>query len=258
MTSPPAEATGVLAVDKPIGWTSHDVVAAVRRATMIRRIGHGGTLDPRATGVLPLLFGPATRFVERLHAAPKVYAAAVRFGTETATDDAEGPTRATAPVPEVGRVELDRALEAFRGETLQIPPDYAAVKVGGRRAYAVARAGAPVEIAPRAVRVDRLDVASWRPPVLRLLVVCGSGTYVRSLARDVGRALGSAAHLGALRRLAVGALDAAEALDLDELRAAGSDATLARLRPADDRLLELDARYRIGRAKDLLRGWEDP
>jgi tRNA pseudouridine55 synthase len=246
----------VIAIDKPLGWTSHDVVAAMRGVLGVRRIGHGGTLDPFATGVLPVLVGPATRYVDRLHSASKVYAALVRFGSETTTDDREGEIRREGPVPELDADALDAALAPFRGEILQVPPDRSAVKTGGRRAYAVARAGGIPLLGPRSVRVDRLAIASWCPPALRLVIVCGSGTYIRSLARDIARALGSAAHLGALRRLAVGALEADEAADLGRLRAAGAVEAAALLRPADDRLLELDERYLRAPAEDLLDGWE--
>lgn len=248
--------TGVLAVDKAEGWTSHDVVAVMRRVLATKRVGHGGTLDPLATGVLPILVGPATKWVDRLHTAPKVYAALVRFGSETTTDDREGPVRREAPVPAFGAGEMDAALEPFRGDIAQVPPDRSAVKVEGRRAYALARAGTEVRLEARTVRVERLAIASWSPPALRLLIVCGSGTYVRSLARDIGRALGSAAHLGALRRLAVGALGVDRAADIGRLRALSTDEATALLRPADDRLLELDERFRSASPGELLEGWE--
>jgi tRNA pseudouridine55 synthase len=249
----PGEPSGVLPVDKPLGWTSHDVVAVMRGVFGVRRIGHGGTLDPQASGVLPILVGPATRFVERLHAAPKVYAAVVRFGTETSTDDREGTPTRTAAVPV--RID-DAALAAFRGPIEQVPPDFAAVKVGGRPAYRSARAGAPVALEARTVTVERLDVAGWTPPDLRLLVVCSTGTYVRAIARDLGRSLGSAAHLGALRRLAVGALDAADARGVEEMRRWTAEAARQALRPANDELLVLPDRYRREPADRLLAGWE--
>lgn len=252
----PLGATGVLAVDKPIGWTSFDVVAVVRRALGVRRVGHGGTLDPLASGLLPVLVGAATRQADRLHAAPKVYAALVRLGSETTTDDAQGPVRREAALPALAEGGIDAALGRFRGEISQVPPDFAAVKVGGRRAYRIARSGGAPELAPRTVRIDRLAIASWRPPHLRLLIVCGSGTYIRALARDLGRALGSAAHLAGLRRLAVGGLSVQDAVDPGRLRAEARDAIAARLRAADDRALELDDRYLRAPAEQLLRGWE--
>ncbi|MDE3193213.1 MAG: tRNA pseudouridine(55) synthase TruB [Chloroflexota bacterium] len=243
-------------MDKASGWTSHDVVAVVRATLRVRRVGHGGTLDPLATGLLPVLVGSATKFADRLHTASKAYAAVVRFGTETTTDDREGSPRREARVPDVGRGEIDQALAAFRGEIVQVPPDFAAVKIGGRRAYAIARSGATVAVPPRRVTVERIAVASWRPPALRVLIVCGSGTYVRALARDIGRALGSAAHLAALRRAAVGRLTVEDAVDVGKIRAQGRSALVAELRPADDGLLEMDDRYRTADPEDVLHGWE--
>lgn len=247
---------GVLALDKPLGWTSHDAVAVARGVLGIKRVGHGGTLDPYATGVLPILAGPATRFVERLHTARKVYAALVLFGTETTTDDREGETRTSRLVPALDRSALDLALEPFRGDVAQVPPARSALKVDGRRAYSLDRAGEAVTLASRTVRVDRLDIATWDPPALRVLIVCGSGTYVRALARDIGRSMGSAAHLGALRRLAVGALDAGEATTVDELRSSGRDVALARLRSADATLLRIPERYMSEPAATILGTWE--
>ncbi len=252
--TPAAGPAGVLAVDKPAGWTSFDVVAVVRKATRGGRVGHGGTLDPLATGLLPVLVGTATRFADRLHEASKVYAALVLFGRETITDDAEGDVRYEAAVPEIDLDALDAVLHGFRGEILQAPPAFSALKVGGRRAYRAARAGQVVELAPRRVRIERLDVASWHAPALRLAIICGSGTYIRSLARDLGRACGPAAHLGGLRRLAVGGLTVDDAVDPGRVRAEGP--SLAdKLRPADDRLIALEDRYRTTPAEELLATW---
>ncbi len=234
--------SGVLAIDKPAGWTSFDVVAVSRRTLGVRTVGHGGTLDPAATGLLPVLVGTATKFVERLHTAPKVYAALVRFGTETDTDDREGTPTRSAPPPE--RALAEAALHGFRGVIQQRPPAYAAVKVNGRRAYARARAGETIELPAREVRVLRLEVTRWSGESdLGLLVVCTSGTYVRSIARDLGRASGSAAHLAGLRRLAVGALDVRDAVSIDDLRRIGREAAILRLRPVGDDLLALDPAY---------------
>ncbi|HEY6202513.1 MAG TPA: tRNA pseudouridine(55) synthase TruB, partial [Candidatus Limnocylindria bacterium] len=179
---------------------------------------------------------------ERLHTAPKVYDALVRFGSETATDDREGePTRsAAAPIHATG---IEAGLVPLRGAIRQIPPAYAAVKVRGRTAYSRARSGEAVELAAREVQVYRLEMIEWNPPDVRLLIVCGSGTYVRSMARDLGRALGSAAHLAALRRLAIGGLDIADATGIEALRAAGRDAAAARLRVMNDSIIELPRRY---------------
>lgn len=208
----------------------------------VKRVGHGGTLDPLATGLLAVLVGESTRATERIHTAPKVYDALVRFGAETTTDDREGqPTRSGAAPADANRI--DAALAPFRGAIRQVPPAYAAVKVGGRTAYSRARSGEAVELAAREVQVYRLEMIEWIPPDVRLLIVCGSGTYVRSMARDLGRALGSAAHLAGLRRLAIGALDVADATGIETLRASGREAAVARLRVMDDGVLTLPQRY---------------
>jgi tRNA pseudouridine55 synthase len=232
----------VLAIDKPEGWTSHDVVAVVRGVLGTKRVGHGGTLDPLATGLLPVLVGTATKFADRIHEATKVYDALVRFGAETATDDREGAVTREAGVPSLAAGSIEPALAALRGVITQQPPQYAALKVGGRPAYARARGGETVALAARSVQVYRLDVIEISPAELRLLVVCSSGTYVRAIARDLGRALGSAAHLAALRRLAVGSLESRDALTPDQLRARGRDAETL-LRPANEDLLTLDPRF---------------
>lgn len=208
----------------------------------IRRIGHGGTLDPLATGLLALLVGETTRETERLHTAPKVYDALVRFGSETATDDREGETTRSAAAPQ-GASSIEIALAPLRGAIQQVPPAYAAVKVGGRTAYSRARAGETIELAAREVQVHRLEMTDWIPPDARLLIVCGSGTYVRSIARDLGRSLGSAAHLAGLRRLAIGALDVVDSIGIEALRAVGREAAISRLRVMDDSTLALPRRY---------------
>lgn len=218
-------------------------MVALVRGVLHTRTGHGGTLDPLASGLLPVLAGAATKFADRIHEALKVYDALVRFGAETATDDRQGTVTRAASVPSFDEGQLDNALATLRGVIDQVPPQFAAVKVSGRPAYARARAGETVHLAARRVQVHRLDVISRAPPDVRLLVVCSSGTYVRAIARDLGRALGSAAHLAALRRLAVGALEVRDAITPDALRARGPDAAMALLRPADDRLLVLDPRF---------------
>ena len=234
--------SGILAIDKPEGWTSHDVVAVVRGALGVQPVGHGGTLDPAASGLLPVLVGGATKFAARIHEAPKVYDAVVRFGRETATDDREGASIREADAPTLDGKTLDGQLSRLRGVIDQVPPRYAAVKVRGRPAYARARAGEALDLAARRVQIYRLDVIQTAPPDVRLLVVCSSGTYVRAIARDLGRGLGSAAYLAALRRLAVGALEARDAITPEAVRALGRD--LAKLfRPPDERVLALDRRF---------------
>jgi tRNA pseudouridine55 synthase len=217
---------GILVAAKPAGPTSHDVVALVRRLAATRRVGHGGTLDPFASGVLPLFLGKATRLVEYHLADRKTYRATVCFGASSATDDLEGElTPATGAAPD--RAAVEGALGAFTGVVSQRPPAYSAIKVAGRRAYAMARAGEAVELAPREVTVHRLEIVDWDGddadrPVAVLDVECSAGTYVRSLARDLGEAVGSAAYLGALVRTASGPFTLEGAVTLDAAREAAA------------------------------------
>jgi tRNA pseudouridine55 synthase len=193
---------GVVLVDKPAGMTSHDVVAIVRRASGESRIGHAGTLDPFATGLLVLLLGRATRLLPYLSGEPKVYEAAIRFGNETDTDDATGIPTANAPVPT--RAAVESVLPAFTGSIAQVPPAYSAKQVDGRRAHRAARAGTPLALDAAQVTVHRWEMLGWNDETLSARITCSAGTYIRALARDVGRASGSAAHLSALRRVASG------------------------------------------------------
>ena len=237
---------GILVVAKPAGPTSHDVVALVRRLAATKRVGHGGTLDPFAGGVLPLFLGRATRVVEYHLGDRKAYRATVCFGATTSTDDLEGEL---VPVPGPGptREAVEAALPALRGRITQTPPAYSALKVGGRRAYALARAGQQVELAPRDVEIDRLDIVEWdesdpERPVAIVDVVCSAGTYVRALARDLGAAVGSGAYLGALTRTASGPFTLDDATPLDDVRAAaaaGPETLKALLRPIDAGLEDL-------------------
>jgi tRNA pseudouridine55 synthase len=210
---------GLVVVDKPAGWTSHDVVAKLRSSFGQRRIGHAGTLDPDATGVLLVGLGRVTRLLRYLQERPKRYRGDVVFGVATDTLDAAGTVIGEIPM-NVRRDDVDRATQAFVGDIEQVPPMVSAVKVGGRRLHEIARAGEEVERAPRQVRIDAISVEAFRPgppPVATLSVVCSSGTYIRTLAADLGEALGGCAHLGALRRLAVGSFALAEAHPLDEI-----------------------------------------
>jgi tRNA pseudouridine55 synthase len=218
---------GVLVCDKPGGMTSHDVVARVRRLAGQRRVGHGGTLDPPATGVLVLALGRATRLLPFLPTEPKRYLAEVAFGAETDTLDASGTVTATASTAGIDETRVRTALAAFVGPQLQVPPMVSAIKVGGERLYAKARRGEQVDRVPRPIVVHELQLlgfAAGEPPRATLEVVCSGGTYVRSLAADLGRALGTLAHLAGLRRTAVGrfAETAAQTLgELEDLAAAG-------------------------------------
>lgn len=208
---------GILVIDKEPGLTSHDVVARVRRITGERKAGHTGTLDPAATGVLPVCLGVATRVIEYLQETTKSYYAEVVLGVATDTDDLEGTIVGEAPAPALTAGELDQALARFRGAIEQLPPHYAAIKVGGRKLYELARAGETVERVPRHVRIDRLVLLGWEPPVARLLIDCSKGTYIRALARDLGQALGCGAYLHRLVRLRTGPFWLDQALTLGEL-----------------------------------------
>ena len=195
---------GVIPVDKPAGPTSHDVVAVARRLLGTPRVGHTGTLDPMATGLLLLCVGPATRLVQFLTGLPKDYEASVRLGVSTVTDDAEGDVEATSDSwRELAPGAVDDALDALRGRSWQVPPQFSAKKIGGEAAHYRARRGESVELAPVEVDVLELDLLEWQPPELQLRVRCSAGTYVRALARDLGEALGTGAHLTALRRTAI-------------------------------------------------------
>jgi tRNA pseudouridine55 synthase len=227
MASGPGAPAGILAIDKPAGLTSHDVVARVRRALGVRRVGHAGTLDPMATGLLVALVGAATRLARYVEAGRKTYEARVVFGTSTDTDDAEGAVTATAEVPArvADSAYAAGAVAALVGDIDQVPPAYAAIKVDGRRAYDLARRGEAVELPARAVTVysARLGEVSAGPPITwDITIVVSKGTYVRSLARDLGVAHGTRAHLGALRRTRIGELDVAAAAGLDDVTDAGS------------------------------------
>ena len=208
---------GVAVVDKPAGWTSHDVVARVRRVLGTRKVGHSGTLDPDATGVLVLGVGRATRLLRFLTELPKSYRAEIVLGVETDTLDASGRVTARHVMDSVSEQQARAAAAALTGEIMQIPPMVSAVKVGGRRLHELARAGIEVERAARPVTVHRFDVSALpgAEAVLHAEVDCSSGTYVRVLAADLGRALGGGAHLRALRRTAVGDFDAADADPVD-------------------------------------------
>ena len=187
----------MLLVDKPAGVTSHDVVARARRLLGVRRVGHLGTLDPFATGLLVLLVGRATRLAPYVDNEPKVYDATIRFGAETTTDDITGEPTREAPLPDPAR--LRPAMAALTGELDQLPPAFSAKRVGGQRAYAAARTGRPLELRPVRVRVDHWQLHQAEPGRAVVTITCSGGTYIRALARDLGRAVGSAAYLEALR-----------------------------------------------------------
>ena len=218
---------GVVNLDKPVGPTSHDMVGLMRRLTGTRRIGHAGTLDPLASGVLPILVGAATRFSEELTGGRKRYDALIRLGARSATDDAEGPIEeGDGPIPDDESVRL--AMAAFVGTFDQVPPAFSARKQGGRTAHRAARAGTPIDLPPRSVTIDAIELLELTRDgdgaTVRIDLRCHAGTYVRSLARDVGDRLGCGGYLAALRRTEAAGLHAHDAItpeDLEELAKAG-------------------------------------
>ncbi|MGI8929206.1 MAG: tRNA pseudouridine(55) synthase TruB [Candidatus Limnocylindrales bacterium] len=238
MTEPAPAATprpvvnGILVVAKAPGPTSHDIVALIRRLTGVRRVGHGGTLDPFAAGVLPVFVGHATRLVEYHLRDDKEYRALVAFGARSTTDDLDGELTPTGSAPT--REQVEEALASFRGEIEQIPPDYSAVRVAGRKAYELARHGEKPELRPRRVTIHRFELTDWdgadpARPVVSVDVRCSAGTYIRSLARDLGERLGSGAHLAALTRTASGPFMLDMARPLEEVRSTLADGRAAEL-----------------------------
>jgi tRNA pseudouridine55 synthase len=216
-------AGGLVIVAKAAGLTSHDVVARLRRIAGTRRVGHAGTLDPAATGVLVCGVGRATRLLGHLLLAGKEYEATVQLGVRTSTDDAEGETLATGRTEAITDEQIAAAVATLTGTIEQVPSAVSAIKVGGVRAYARVRAGEDVDLAARKVTVDRFDVTLRRGDALDVVVACSSGTYIRALARDLGELLGCGAHLTALRRTRVGSFTLADAHTLEEL---GQELTL--------------------------------
>ena len=228
----------IAVINKAAGMTSHDVVARVRRIAGQRRVGHAGTLDPAATGVLPILLGQATRVAEYLSESGKAYRATIRFGIETTTYDGEGDVTRQTPV-NLSCDDIERALPAFLGAQSQLPPIYSAIKRDGKPLYALARAGQTVEVAPRAIQIDELTIVAWETPNLTLDVVCGKGTYIRSLAHDLGARLGPGAHLAGLVRTRSGPFTLAQAISLDDLVGLiASGAWRDQLFAADEALLD--------------------
>jgi len=218
--------SGVLVVDKPSGMTSHDVVNVVRRLARTRRVGHAGTLDPMATGVLVVLVGPATRLSRFAMLGSKRYYSVVRMGEITNTYDADGDITEHRTVT-VDRAAIEDALTTLVGPIEQIPPMYAAIKVKGRKLYELARQGKEIQREPRAVTIHAIDILDWQPPDLTLDVACSSGTYIRSLAHDLGQQLGCGGHIRELRRLVSGPFTIAQARPLAELEELYAEGDLA-------------------------------
>jgi tRNA pseudouridine55 synthase len=226
--------TGILLIDKPQGPTSHDVVARIRRSSRERSVGHTGTLDPRATGLLPLVMGRATRLASLLTGSDKTYEATIRLGFATTTDDADGEALGSAvPAPTMQSGDLDSTLDRFRGTFEQVPPAHSAKKVRGRKAYELARKDVPVALAPVTVTVRALEVLGVRDDLVRIRVTATAGFYVRALARDLGAALGCGGHLAALRRTRSGTFDVADAVPLDEAERLGEAVASKVIAPAD-------------------------
>ncbi|MHB1007219.1 MAG: tRNA pseudouridine(55) synthase TruB [Chloroflexota bacterium] len=233
---------GILNVYKPAGPTSHDVVGTVRRLSKQRRVGHAGTLDPAAAGVLLVCLGQATRVIEYMAEHDKEYCAEISLGQGTDTYDATGRPVGESLVPAVGQAEVESALASFIGDILQRPPAYSALKKDGQPLYKLARAGVPVEPPERIVHIYSIDLLDWEPPRLTIKVRCSKGTYIRSIAHDLGQRLGCGGHLSGLVRLASGRFRLEDAVTLPELGAAFADGYADTvLFPMDEALLELPA-----------------
>lgn len=247
--------SGLVVVDKPAGITSHDVVARVRRLAGTRKVGHAGTLDPMATGVLVLGLNRATRLLGHLMLTDKAYDATIRLGSATTTDDAEGEVVSTASTAGLDAAAVRDALAAFVGEIDQVPTAVSAIKVDGKRAYQRVRDGETVELEPRRVTVHDLVVHEVTGDDVRVSVRCSSGTYIRAIARDAGVALGVGGHLTALRRTAVGPYDLSVARTLDDLGESFAMLPIAEAARAAFTAIDLDeqqsADVRVGRALDL-------
>ncbi len=244
---------GFLVVDKPAGLTSHDVVQRVRAWAKQRRVGHLGTLDPLATGVLPLALGEATKLSQLLTHGRKSYRGRIRLGVETTTYDREGEVLREFDGPWPGREQVDKGLELFRGEIEQVPPPYSAVKSGGQAAYRRARRGEQVVLEARPVTIERLDLLDYEPPFLALEVDCTAGTYLRSLAHDLGVELGTGGHLWELERTLSGPFRMAQALALDQLDALGRERVIPMAAATGLPGFEVDARTsrRVGHGVQL-------
>ena len=226
---------GILNINKPADWTSHDAVKLLRRVTGQKRIGHTGTLDPMATGVLPVCFGPATRIMEYLDLDFKKYRCSLRLGIETDTLDIWGEVLKESSFDHVTEHDIHKAFEEFKGNISQIPPKYSAIKVAGRKLYDYARSGEDVEIKPREVYIDALEIekTDLEAGEITFTVVCSKGTYIRSICRDIGLNLGCGAAMCALERLASGVFSVEDAIDLESLRTASVEDIEKLLYPAD-------------------------
>ncbi len=249
--------SGLAVVDKPAGWTSHDVVARCRRVFGQKQVGHSGTLDPDATGVLLVGLGRVTRLLRYLTELPKVYVGEVVLGVETSTLDAAGEVTATFDMA-VSDTDVQQVLPRFIGSILQIPPMVSAVKIGGRRLHELARAGIEVDRPARPVTVYRLEVGPIGEGILPIEVACSSGTYIRTLAADLGHALGGGAHLRNLRRIAIGSFGVAEAIALDKLGPNDALSPSAALRDYPSFTVDDDAAAAVAHGRVLPAGLGSP
>lgn len=226
---------GFLNLNKPFGITSHDCVARVRRLLHLKRVGHGGTLDPAATGVLPIALGKATRLLQYLRP-EKGYWATIRLGMSTATDDLEGATIATQPADQLTLDQVKSALELFQGRIQQVPPNYSAIQVQGKRLYDLARAGEAVEVSARPVEVHKIEILDWRSgefPELDVAITCGPGTYIRAIARDLGAALQTGGTLAALTRTESCGFSLRDSLSFEQLETQLHQGTFHPILPAN-------------------------
>jgi len=232
MTLPATQPAGLLLFDKPKGITSHDAVGLLRKKLSFRRIGHTGTLDPMATGLLVMLVGAATSAQERLQGSSKTYSGTIMFGSETDTWDAEGKVTETAAIPDLAPEIVARTVEIFSGKIIQQVPPYSAIRVGGKHLYALARKN--LAAVPEIKREVQVRWLSWEVKncTLQFEIECSGGTYLRSIAREFGLALGSRAHLAVLRRLTIGSWSVADAISAEELEKLPLEGVLAKLRPA--------------------------
>lgn len=235
---------GILNINKSVGMTSHDVVARVRKTLKQKRVGHTGTLDPLASGVLPICLGQATRVAEYLSESGKAYQAEITFGVTTDTYDAEGSVLSTKDASALVREQIEELLPAFLGLQMQQPPRYSAIKIQGQPAYKLARAGEEVALAPRSIEIIQLQVLAWNPPRLSLAIECSKGTYIRSLANDLGNTSGYGAYLSALIRTRSGPFSLKESISLEQLAEAVEQGEVANyLFPADSALQNYPAFY---------------
>ena len=231
---------GVLLLDKPYAMTSNAALQTARRLLNAQKAGHTGTLDPLASGLLALTFGEATKFSADLLHADKTYIAGIKLGQKTTTGDLEGDFLQTRPV-RVNRADIEKALNAFRGDILQVPPMFSALKRDGKTLYDLAREGVSIERQARSVRIEKLEILEFADELLTVEVTCSKGTYIRVLAEDIGEALGSGAHLASLRRTKVGVLSLEDAVTLQALETMSVDERLATLKPLDALMQTLPA-----------------